>query len=136
MKSSKTFFALALLAAAVMATGARAWGAEADSGRDLYVRYCASCHGVDGKGAGPVSRDLTVKIPDLTALKKNNKGIYPAARIMSAIDGTRRVRGHGDAAMPVWGEVFKQELKDEKYRELTTLRKTQAIADYVATLQR
>ncbi|MGH8059266.1 MAG: hypothetical protein ACREOH_18860, partial [Candidatus Entotheonellia bacterium] len=22
-------------------------------GRDLYLRYCASCHGISGKGDGP-----------------------------------------------------------------------------------
>jgi hypothetical protein len=72
----------------------------------------------------------------MTTLSKNNKGVYPLPRVMSAIDGTRKVRGHGDPAMPVWGEVFKEELKGGKYAELTTLRKTQAIADYIARLQR
>lgn len=79
---------------------------------------------------------LKVKVPDLTTLKKNNKGAFPLARVMFSIDGSRKVRGHGDPVMPVWGEVFKKELKDEKYPELTTLRKTPAIADCIATLQR
>jgi mono/diheme cytochrome c family protein len=112
------------------------WAGDADTGRALYLKYCASCHGSDGKGKGPVSQDLKVKIPDLTTLKKTNKGSFPSARVMSSIDGSRKVRGHGDPVMPVWGEVFKEELKDQKYQELTTLRKTQAIADYIATLQR
>ncbi len=106
------------------------------AGEALYLKYCGSCHGADGKGRGPVSSDLKVKVPDLTTLAKNNKGVYPVPRVMSSIDGTRKVRGHGDPAMPVWGEVFKEELKGEKYSELTTLRKTQAIADYIAKLQR
>jgi hypothetical protein len=38
--------------------------------------------------------------------------------------------------MPVWGEVFKEELKEEKYRELTTLLRTKVIAEYISTLQR
>ena len=111
------------------------WAAE-DASAALYLKYCSSCHGQDGKGRGPVSSDLKVKVPDLTTLSKNNKGVYPLPRVMSAIDGTRKVRGHGDPSMPVWGEVFKEDLKGEKYAELTTLRKTQAIADYVAKLQR
>jgi hypothetical protein len=38
--------------------------------------------------------------------------------------------------MPVWGEVFREEFKEEKYRELTTLLKTKTIAEFIATLQR
>jgi mono/diheme cytochrome c family protein len=80
--------------------------AAEDASAALYLKYCGSCHGADGKGRGPVSSDLKVKVPDLTTLSKNNKGVYPLPRVMSAIDGTRKVRGHGDPAMPVWGEVF------------------------------
>jgi hypothetical protein len=79
---------------------------------------------------------LKVQVPDLTTLAKNNKGVFPLRRVMSAIDGTRKVRGHGDPAMPVWGEVFKEEHQGEKYAELTSLRHTRTIADYIARLQR
>jgi mono/diheme cytochrome c family protein len=112
------------------------WAGEADSGRALYLKYCSSCHGQDGKGNGPVSPVLKVKVPDLTTLRKNNKGVFPLARVISSIDGSRTVRGHGDPTMPVWGEVFKEELKEEKYRELTALLRTKVIAEYIATLQR
>jgi mono/diheme cytochrome c family protein len=110
--------------------------ADGGTGRELYLKYCSSCHGGDGKGKGPLSGDLKVKVPDLTTLAKSNKGIYPSRRVMSAIDGSRKIRGHGEPTMPVWGEVFKEELKAEKYQELTTLRKTQAITDYISSIQR
>ena len=42
------------------------WTAEGDQGRAYFVRYCASCHGVEGKGDGTVSRSLKVKPVDLT----------------------------------------------------------------------
>lgn len=129
-------FVVVLLAMfSTLAFAAFASAAE-DASAALYLKYCSSCHGGDGKGRGPVSSDLKVKVPDLTTLSKNNKGVFPQPRVMSAIDGTRKVRGHGDPTMPVWGEVFKEELKGDKYAELTTLRKTQAIADYIARLQR
>jgi len=113
-----------------------ALGGETNTGRDLYLKYCSSCHGADGKGKGPVSSDLKVKVPDLTLLKKNNKGVFPHPRVMSSIDGSRKIRGHGEPVMPVWGEVFKEELKKEPYKELTTLLKTKVIVDYISTLQR
>jgi len=54
---------------------------------------------------------------------------------MTSIDGTRQVRAHGDREMPVWCEVFKQEIEDGKYQELTTLLKIKIIAKCLATLQ-
>ena len=132
----RIFYQIIVLLAGLLLSQFRSWAGEANTGRDLYLRYCSSCHGQDGKGDGSVSPVLKVKVPDLTLLKKNNKGIFPYPRVMSSIDGSRTVRGHGDPAMPVWGEVFKEELKQEKYRELTTLLKTKLIADYIATLQR
>jgi len=83
-----------------------------------------------------VSPFLKIKIPDLTLLKKNNKGVFPLARVMASMDGSRAVRGHGDAAMPVWGEVFRKEVESEKYPELTALLKNKIIAEYLSTLQR
>jgi mono/diheme cytochrome c family protein len=117
-----------------LATAAGA--SEAAQGQQLYTQYCGSCHGEDGKGNGPVPRQLKIKVPDLTLLKKNNKGIYPTHRVMSSMDGTRVVAGHGDAKMPVWGEVFRKQSEEAKYTGLTTLLKERAIAEYIATLQR
>lgn len=116
--------------------GPAARPSQQDSGRHLYVKYCASCHGKDGRGKGPVSRYLKIRIPDLTLLRKKHKGVYPLAEVMSAIDGTRVIRAHGDKEMPVWGEVFKEEVKGERYEELTGLLTTKIIAEYISTLQR
>ena len=108
----------------------------ADAGKEMYLKYCASCHGNQGKGNGPVSRDLTVKVSDLTLLRSKNQGAYPLDRVMSSIDGNRLVRAHGTRNMPVWGEVFRQEHEKEKYTELTSLLKAKLIAEYVGTLQK
>ena len=110
--------------------------AGADGGESLYLRYCSSCHGKEGRGAGSVTPYLKIKVPDLTLLKKNHKGIYPLDDVMAAIDGRRTVAGHGDRQMPVWGEVFRKEAEKDKYSELTSLLKARAIAEYVAELQR
>lgn len=110
--------------------------AAPESGQDMYVQYCSACHGRDGRGGGAVSGFLKIKVPDLTTLRKANKGIYPDDLVILAIDGRRTVRGHGDPKMPVWGDAFSREAKDPKTAEVVTLQKEKMIADYVATLQR
>src|SRR5919108_4068309 len=81
--------------------GTAVGAAETDAGKEPYIQYCGSCHGEDGRSRGPVSAYLKITVPDLTLLKKNNKGIYPMDKIMSAIDGRRLVRAQGDRKMPV-----------------------------------
>jgi mono/diheme cytochrome c family protein len=112
------------------------YAAGASQGKEMYLQYCSSCHGQDGRGEGSVSEFLKVKVPDLTLLKKNNKGVYPMDQVISAIDGRRKSRLHGDPKMPVWGESFSREGKDPKSAEATAALKVKAIAEYVATLQR
>ena len=135
MRRVTTFFA-STLAMGLLGFQLAAWPGEADQGQALYLKYCSSCHGKDGRGDGPVSPYLKVKLPDLTLLRKNNRGIFPLSRVMSSIDGSRVVRAHGEPAMPVWGEVFEKELEAEKYPKLTTLLKVKVIAEYISTLQR
>jgi mono/diheme cytochrome c family protein len=119
-----------------IAVGIEIEAAEAEQGEQLYMQYCGSCHGKDGRGNGSVSPYLKIAVPDLTVLKKNNKGIYPLDDVMATIDGRRAVRSHGDRDMPVWGEIFRRETEQRKYPELTSLLKAKVIAEYVATLQR
>ena len=113
-----------------------AYAVDANQGKEMYLQYCSSCHGQDGRGDGSVSAFLKVKVPDLTVLKKKNKGIYPLDAVILAIDGRRKLRSHGDPKMPVWGESFSREVKDPKSAEVAVGAREKAIAEYVATLQR
>ena len=79
--------------------------ASTDSGAQLFRTYCASCHGVNGRGAGPVAGQLRKPPPDLTKYTKQNGGIFPSERVRQIIDG-RGVATHGDREMPVWGDAF------------------------------
>ena len=110
--------------------------AESDHGRAQFVRYCASCHGVEGKGDGTVSRSLKIKPVDLTQLKKNNKGVFPTDKVAATIDGRARVEAHGESKMPVWGEIFEKEAAPQKDPSASAAAKVKAITDYLATLQR
>ncbi len=116
-----------------VATGA--WGGEGEQGRDLYLGFCASCHGIEGKGDGPVSKHLKIKPTDLTLLSKKNKGLFPLDQVMTSIDGTRVVRTHGEAKMPVWGEVFEKYDLTEKNPKQAQI-KVKVIAEYISALQR
>lgn len=78
----------------------------AADGRQSYMNYCASCHGSDGKGNGPVAASLKVAPNDLTLLSKNNHGKYPSHRIAAVLRFGVPAPAHGTALMPVWGPVF------------------------------
>jgi mono/diheme cytochrome c family protein len=77
------------------------------SGSDLFYNNCAACHGVGGKGDGPMGQVLKVRPADLTILAKKTGGKFPAAQVYQMIDGrSPAVRGHGGPDMPVWGDVY------------------------------
>ena len=76
-------------------------------GKDTFVAYCASCHGVDAKGSGPAAPALTVPPPDLTAIAKRHNGKFSAIDVEAQIVGKDRpVTAHGSSEMPIWGPVF------------------------------
>ncbi len=77
------------------------------SGKEMYVNYCAVCHGTEGKGNGPAADALKTPPADLTVLSKNNGGTYPALKVGSAIRGDAQVAAHGSKEMPVWGKLFR-----------------------------
>jgi mono/diheme cytochrome c family protein len=79
---------------------------EATMGQIIYFRYCAACHGREGRGDGPVAPGLVRKPIDLTVLATKNKGVFPFDKVARSIDGRETPRAHGTPDMPVWGEVF------------------------------
>ena len=79
---------------------------QADVGKAEYENSCASCHGADGKGGGPVAAALKPRPADLTTLAKKNGGVFPVGRIYDAIDGRLEVGSHGTRDMPIWGQRF------------------------------
>lgn len=75
-----------------------------EAGKKDFQRYCSSCHGVGGKGDGPIAPLLTIGAPDLTLLAKWNDGNFPSTRVMEIIDGRAAMAVHGGRGeMPVWG---------------------------------
>lgn len=103
---------LSLLLASVLGVGGSVSLAQEDevagAGKGYYQTYCASCHGIQGKGDGPMADILTVKPADLTQLSTGNEGRFPFWRVYRIIDGREEVKAHGPRAMPIWGNWFQQ----------------------------
>ncbi|MBI5319519.1 MAG: cytochrome c [Bradyrhizobium sp.] len=85
---------------------ASAQAEDFDIGKSEFQSSCASCHGTDAKGKGPVSTQLKIPTPDLTMLAKNNNGVFPTNAVYETINGFKSIPAHGTRDMPIWGERF------------------------------
>ncbi len=105
------------------------------SGKLEYQQYCATCHGADGKGGGPMSELWKTPPANLTLLSKNNNGQFPFWRVYRTIDGREVVASHGPRAMPIWGTHFLAEEGGTALDEHTVLGRILALVYYVESLQ-
>lgn len=127
---------IVLSLAATFAMAAAAAAADtAPPGKALFTKYCGACHGPDGKGDGVLSGLLKQKPKDLTLIAKNNGGEFPTQKVMRFIDGTTDVRAHGDPDMPVWGEVFKEQLVDSPAQQAEIRKTILGITEYIGSIQ-
>lgn len=150
MKSSKTSLVFIALQAAVLLAGLFAAASTAPddkakqktdqpinlihslNGPDLYRSYCASCHGTQGKGDGPVAPALNSKVPDLTTIAQRNGGVFPATQVNKIISGDQIILAHGSREMPVWGPIFHQVQEDRDYGEV----RLQNLTNYLKSIQK
>ena len=102
------------------------------SGRALFQQYCASCHGDDGKGAGPAAVAFKVQPPDLTALSRQNHGKFPKDRVVQAIRGEHMQSAHGSTDMPVWGPMF---LAMTGMNEVEAERRVRDLTEHIKSVQ-
>jgi mono/diheme cytochrome c family protein len=103
------------------------------SGEELYLSYCAICHGSDGAGAGVMTEHLKVTPADLTRIAARRGGNFNDDQIYQIIDGRVPVAGHGTGDMPIWGNAFKsaENLKNEK----EVRQSIQNLLDYLKSIQ-
>jgi mono/diheme cytochrome c family protein len=80
---------------------------QPESGAQMYLDYCAACHGKDARGNGAAGPALKVPATDLTSLAKKNKGVYPSDHIGAVLEFGVPISAHGSAEMPVWGSLFR-----------------------------
>ena len=100
-------------------------------GKNLYLGYCASCHGPTGAGDGPVAAGMAFKMEDLRTLEARNNGAFPADRLKEVIDGRTLRSVHGTNDMPVWGWQF---LLAEESEEFVAAR-IDALVEYLRSIQ-
>jgi mono/diheme cytochrome c family protein len=75
-------------------------------GKQMYMSYCAACHGVYGRGNGPVAVQLGKQPADLSALSKSNGGKFPVEHVMAVLQFGASSSIHGTRQMPVWGPIL------------------------------
>ena len=117
-------------------TESPARGGEMVQAKEAFVQYCATCHGRDAKGNGPMAATLKKEPPNLTQLSKKNGGEFPAQHVLQTIDGQAEMRSHGTRDMPVWGVKFKEEIQSGDAPGMTSARLTISVmAAYLELIQ-
>jgi mono/diheme cytochrome c family protein len=99
-------------------------------GRNLYLGYCASCHGPTGAGDGPVAPSLAFRMADLRTLSQRHSG-FPRQRLEEVIDGRTLRAVHGTQDMPVWGWEFRRVEPSEPY----VAARIDALLNYLESIQ-
>jgi mono/diheme cytochrome c family protein len=128
------------IAAAVLAlagTAAAAQDYSGFTGAQLFARFCASCHGTQGRGDGPVAPTLKVEVPDLTRLVKRQGDPFPVEQVRRIVDGREVLAAHGARRMPVWGYEFATATASEPEAGAENAAQVVGrIVDHLKTLQR
>ncbi|MBI3003192.1 MAG: cytochrome c [candidate division NC10 bacterium] len=103
-KGLGSLFVLALLAAPAAAQG------DAKAGRQLYNKWCVPCHGLRGRGDGPLAVSLPVK-PGNHADGTRMNGLSDAYLFTIIKQGGQAVQK--SQMMPPWGtQLTDQQIRD------------------------
>ena len=129
----KRIFVLSILALAQPAIAADDVG---QSGKQLFERYCASCHGASGRGDGPVAKSLRSEVPDLTRFAQRHGAFFDRDLVERVIDGRHVIGAHGTRTMPVWGEDLSRANLGDPDAERSTRIVITRLADYLWQIQR
>ncbi|AVO39268.1 c-type cytochrome [Pukyongiella litopenaei] len=119
---------LALMTAAPAAMAQDTGAGEAD-----YRAHCATCHGIEATGHGPMAGVMLIAPADLTGLSAGNGGVFPTERVVRRIDGRDPLVSHG-SPMPVYGDFFEGSGAALKTPDGQPILTSQPIVDLVAFL--
>lgn len=110
------------------------WAQDAVEGEKIFQFHCATCHGLEATGNGPMAPALMVQPVNLTQLSASNDGTFPILRVIRRIDGRDPLVSHG-SSMPIFGDFFEGydvALKTETGQPIMT---SQPILDLMAWLE-
>jgi mono/diheme cytochrome c family protein len=133
-----------LRVASVVLVGALLWvtpagGAQqspmVQAGQKYYMQYCATCHGKEAKGNGPLSVSLKKPAPDLTTLSKTHGGRFPYNEVLDIIDGETPYPAHGSSEMPAWGETFQSDVGGDVMQQAAIRGRLMLLTDYLKSIQ-
>ena len=104
------------------------------AGATVFQNYCASCHGTDGRGKGPVSGALRHAVPDLTTLTQRNGGKFPTDQVKKVIlfGEDKLIAAHGSKEMPIWGPTFHEIEFDQDFGNV----RLENVTRYIESIQR
>ena len=107
-------------------------------GREVYRTRCASCHGLQARGDGPVGAALRSAPPDLTWLAERHGGTFPRAYVIDVVTGEAGIPAHGTREMPVWSDRLgpTDGSGGTAAGALYARRLVESLADYLESIQR
>jgi mono/diheme cytochrome c family protein len=144
VKSACRWFPLGLAALALAAPAAEAGEQKAvpadrvlaEMGSELYLQYCGSCHGDQGRGDGPAAGALKTPPADLTRIAARRGGSFPDGEVARFIDGRFAPAAHGSRQMPVWGERFGERIPEAGVSEEIVRGRILVLVEYLKSIQR
>jgi mono/diheme cytochrome c family protein len=111
-------------------------------GRREYEDNCATCHGMEARGDGPMRPFLARPPTDLTTLARRHGGTFPRSLVADLIDGRgmQKPGSHGTREMPIWGRVYREQSAAQTRGtpfppEWSVRGRIVALVDYLQTLQ-
>ncbi len=106
------------------------------SGEEMYLSYCAACHGNRGKGDGPAAAALKQPPTDLTVLAKNNNGTFPTTHVTQVLNFGVEAPAHGSKDMPIWRDLLKSlHGSDMRMKDAMVQTRIANLTDYIKSLQ-
>ena len=135
-RSGLALLVLILAALFFRPMGAFALDTSQQAGRELFQEQCSPCHGIDATGNGPMAAALKVAPSDLTEISKRAGGVFPAARIVEIITFGSALAGHGSREMPIWGEIFSNDVGGGRRGAASSRRAVLELKRYLEAIQK
>ena len=102
------------------------------TGKGMYKQYCASCHGAEARGDGPLASLLKVPPPNLTKLAQRHAGKFPYDYVATILEFGPGPSAHGSSDMPTWGPIFGY---FDKQNQKAVQQRIKNLCNYLASLQ-